>query len=476
VRDAGHLLCICVAAIAVGNASSAEPNWTTYRGNPQRTGNTDGLAGPKAPHVLWVHPSREHFIAGPVPAGEQVLFAGLGGFNVPQLYAVASNPKATQRIAWSQSTPLLKLPLVGSPAVQGDRLFFGDGMHQTDGAFMHCLSLKGGLPLWQFPLPGKLVHLEGSPTLANGRLYLGGGAAGVLCIDPERVTLDGQEKDLAAIQKQLADRWKELHAAYEADRKKDPDFAVPPNLDQLPKPMPRLVWQQGQDKWHVDAAVAVVGDRVLAASAFLDKEGVGDRALFCLDASTGAVRWRAPLRLNPWAGPSVLGDLVVIGGSSIGYDPRALKGAKGEVVAFQLADGTEKWRKEVPAGGVLSAVALVEGLAVAAATDGKLRAFDLATGQRRWVYDCKAPLFAAPAVAAGVVYVGDLRGSLHAVRLTTGELLWNLDLATHPQVKAPGMIYGGPVIHAGRLFVATCNLAEGPLPNQPTVMVCLGDP
>ena len=28
---------------------------------------------------------------------------------------------------------------------------------------------------------------------------------------------------------------------------------MPPNEDQLPKADPKQVWQQGQEKWHVDA-------------------------------------------------------------------------------------------------------------------------------------------------------------------------------------------------------------------------------
>src|SRR5262249_35683124 len=145
----------------------------------------------------------------------------------------------------------------------------------------------------------------------------GGGAAGVLCVDPDRVTLDGKEMDLAGVQKGIDAKWAELLRKYEEDRKKDPDFAVKPNEDQLPRPSPVVVWQQGKDKWHVDAPVAVAGDRVLAASAYLDKEKVGDRALYALDAKTGAVKWRTPLALNPWGGPTVSGDTILLGGSSI---------------------------------------------------------------------------------------------------------------------------------------------------------------
>src|SRR5438270_5718309 len=105
-----------------------------------------------------------------------------------------------------------------------------------------------------------------------------------------RVSLDGKEMDLAAIQKVLDAKWAELMKKYQEDVKKDPDFAVKPTDEMLPKPSPTKVWQQGNEKWHVDAPVAVAGDRVLAASAYLDHEKVGDRALLCLDAKTGEVK------------------------------------------------------------------------------------------------------------------------------------------------------------------------------------------
>jgi outer membrane protein assembly factor BamB len=445
--------------------------WATYRGNPQRTGNTDGKPGPAKPAVLWAMPSKEHFVAAPVPGGDRLYLSGFGGFNVSTFYCLDTAPKTGQRIRWSKSTPLLKLPTVSSPGLLGDKLVFGDGMHQTNGATLYCLEQKSGLPLWQLPMPGNLVHLEGSPTVRGGRAYLGGGAAGVFCVDVERVSLEGKEMDLPAIRKVLAERWKVLQAKYEVDKKKDPELAFPPSADDLPRPTPRRVWQQGAEKWHVDAPVAVTGDRVLAASAFLDREKVGDRALFCMNAKTGNILWRAPLKTNPWGGPSVLGRLVVVSGSTIGYDTKVLRLAKGQLAAFDLEDGKEKWRKDVP-GGVVSCAALSGGLAVVTATDGKVRAFSLENGERKWIYDGQAPFFAPPAVAGGVVYAGDLRGVVHAVGLKTGQRLWTFDVGK--EAKAPGMIYGGPAVEGGRLYVATCNL-EGVNTGRPTVVLCLGE-
>jgi outer membrane protein assembly factor BamB len=193
----------------------------------------------------------------------------------------------------------------------------------------------------------------------------------------------------------------------------------------------------------------------------------------CLNAKTGDVIWRKALKINPWGGPSVIGKTVVVSGSTIGYDPKALKGAKGELAAFDLDKGAEKWHKDIT-GGVVSCAALADGAAVVVATDGKVRAFDLETGERRWVYDAKAPLFAPVAVASGIVYAGDLRGVLHAINLADGGEKWKLDVGADPAVKAPGMIYGGPAVQGGKIFVATCNLGDNGK-GSPTAVVCIGE-
>lgn len=451
---------------------AVEP-WATYRGNPQRTGNTDGKAGPATPKVLWAYKTKEHFLASPVPARDRLFVSGLGAFNVASFACLSADARPSKRVLWSKSAPFLKLPTVSSPGIDKNRLVFGDGMHQTDGASLYCMTIDGGLPLWQLPIPGKLVHLEGSPAISDGKVYIGGGAAGVVCVELDKVTFEGKQMDVAGVGKLLDEHWKKLQAKYLEQKKKDPDFAIPPSEDQLPRAAPLRTWQQGQDKWHVDAPVNVVGDRVLVGSAYLDKEKVGDRALFCLAAATGTIRWRAPLKFNPWGGASVKDSIAIVSGSSIGYDTNLLKGAKGQMAAFDLATGKEMWKKDVP-GGIVACAAIADGAAIVSATDGKVRAFELAKGDRRWIYEAKAPLFAPVAVAGNTVYAGDLKGILHAINIKTGQGQWTLDLGSHGDVKSPGMIYGGPIVHNGRLYVATCNL-EGPHARQATVVVCIGE-
>jgi outer membrane protein assembly factor BamB len=223
----------------------------------------------------------------------------------------------------------------------------------------------------------------------------------------------------------------------------------------------------------VDSAVAVTDGKVLVTSAFLEQEQLGERALYCLKEADGSTLWKVPLKHNPWAGPTVAGGLVLVGGSTSRLDPGELAHAKGEVVAVDLVKGAVKWRKDFP-GGIVAPVAVAGQAAIFTCTDGKVRALDLKTGITRWTYNAQAPCFAAPAIAGKLVYVADLKGKLHALSLVGGNKQWVLDIANHPSVKAPGAFYGSPVVHGGRIYLASCNL-HGEFAFRPTVVVCIGD-
>lgn len=461
---------VAIASGAAGYAAAAD--WPTHRGSAQRTGSVDGKPGPAAPKVRWVHRGTEHFLAAPVAVDSRVFVSGLAAFNTSVFQSLDARPDAKERLVWGKTAPYLKLPTVCPPVCVGNQLVFGDGMHQTDGAVLHAVRVDTGLPQWQLPIPGTLVHLESSATISGGKIFIGGGAAGVICVDPSRLELDGKQVDAATAQAQLEKRWKEMVAKFEQEKKVDPDFAIPPSEDALPKPRPAIAWQQGAGQWHVDAPLTVAGDRVLVASARLDLERVGERALIGLKTSDGSPAWKTPLRDNPWGGATVAGDLALVGCSSIRLEAKLAAQGKGEIVAVKIADGSVAWRRDVP-GGVVSSIAVKDGAAVFTATDGKVRCWDAASGKDRWTYDAGTPLFAPPAVGGDRVYVGDLKGIVHAVKLADGAAVWKFDIGADAQTKAPGMIYGGPLLADGKLFVATANI-ENP-DRRETVVVCLGD-
>lgn len=466
---------LCALCALCGESSSvfaADPApWATYRGGPQRTGNTDNVAGPAAPAVLWAVKSQDHFVASPVPVKDGVYVAGIGAFNRPSAHLYPLAAKGPPAALWTKSAPYLKLASVSSPAVAGELLVFGDGLHQDSGGVLHCVSAGTSKPLWQLVMPGDLIHLEGAPTVVGNRVFMGGGAAGCFCVELDKATLDGKEYDLATVAKMQDAKWKDLTAKYEDLKAKKDDFAIPPDDGQLLRFAPKKLWQKGEGKWHVDAPVNVAGDAVFVPTSYLDKEKVGERALYALKADTGETLWKRELTYNPWGGATVAGDAVIVPGSSVGYYYKELKGAKGDLSCFDIRTGEPRWRKEIPTGGVLGCAAVSDGLAVCTATDGKVRAYKVTDGERAWLYDAKAPLFAPPAVAGGVVYAADLTGTVHAIDLKNGLPKWAFSIAK--ETGSPGMVYGGVTVHGGKLVVATCNL-EGPWANKETALVCIG--
>src|SRR4051794_33086332 len=167
--------------------------WATFRGNAQRTGNTDGVAGPAKPEVLWFVKSSEKFIASPVVAGTELLLPALSAFNGGVVNSFPINPKDPKEIkpTWSKGPPLIRFPTVSSPAIADGKIIFGAGMHDTEGTTLYCIPPDGGHLLWALSVTGPLVHIEGSPAVSNGRVYIGGGAAGVLCLDLNTVVING---------------------------------------------------------------------------------------------------------------------------------------------------------------------------------------------------------------------------------------------------------------------------------------------
>ena len=474
-RYAGAAGAFCAAAVLLASACIARAEWLTARGNPERTGCLDRRPGPRKPKVLWAYKAKEHFIGPPVPFLQRLYVPGLGAFNTGTFHCFSLETDAERRLLWSKAAPFLKRPTVSSPAVTDGLVIFGDGMHQTDDAILYCLRAETGRLVWQYPVPGKLVHLEGAPLIYGDRVYIGGGDAGVISVYLKQMTLEGKDYDLETVNTLLETRWKDLLAKYEQEKKKDPDFAIPPSEDSLPKPAPKLYWQAGKGAWHVDAPLVMARGRLLVASAYLDVEKHGKRALIAL-RSSGKPAWEVPLKYNPWAGASVADDYTaLVGCSSIRYERNRIGEAKGEVVAIRASSsaGQVRWRKELP-GGVLSTIACAKGLAVFTATDGKVRAWAVSSGEEKWLYDCGAPLFAGPAVARDTVYVADLKGVVHAIDLALGKKLWSLKVSADPLVQVPGMVFGSPVVHGGRVYVATCNV-EGEHTDQPCAVICIAD-
>jgi outer membrane protein assembly factor BamB len=431
-----------------------------------------GAADPIPPKVLWVHKTQNHFVASPTTDGRTVVAPGIGAFNSAVVLGLRADPAASDRVAWMHTTPVLKMPPASSPAMSGGRVVFGTGLHQSDGGELICLDAVSGQIQWRLVMEGRLVHLESAPAIVGDRVWFGAGHGGLICADMQRVTFEGDELPVEEVQRRLATLWEKMKAQYQSDLKKDPDFAVPPRREDLPVPSPRILWQAGKNRWHVDSPVRMARDCVFITTGKVAEDKHSEPAVLCVKADDGSLVWRTPMSTNPWGGVTVAGELVLTGGSTIRLDPDMADKGRGELVAVEAATGQVRWRMELP-GGVVSPVAWAGALAIATATDGNVRAFEIATGKEQWSYSATGPIFGGAVVAGETVYAGDLKGVLHAIALADGKGLWKLDVGQHPSIKCPGMIEATPTIHEGRIFVATSNLES--VTDQHTVIICIGE-
>ena len=115
---------------------AAEPDGRPTAATPQRTGNTDGKAGPaSAARSSGPCKAKDHFIAAPVAARRPPLRLRPRRLQRLDVLRPRRRPQgqAARRLDEDDAAPR-SCPRVSSPAVVGGKLIFGDGMHQTDGA------------------------------------------------------------------------------------------------------------------------------------------------------------------------------------------------------------------------------------------------------------------------------------------------------------------------------------------------------
>jgi outer membrane protein assembly factor BamB len=119
------------------------------------------------------------------------------------------------------------------------------------------------------------------------------------------------------------------------------------------------------------------------------------------------------------------------------------------------------WNKPANNFGGQPAPVVVNGIVYLATFDGKVNAYNDATGAILWSFQAGGVFQSSPAVANGIVYVGSGDSWLYALNATTGAVLWNYltrdDLSGSAPVVANGIVYIGSVDH----FLYAINATNG---------------
>jgi outer membrane protein assembly factor BamB len=143
--------------------------------------------------------------------------------------------------------------------------------------------------------------------------------------------------------------------------------------------------------------------------------GNGEGGAVAVDLATGGERWRALPDLDVSSAVTLANDTVYVGG--------ALDNPS--VVTLDAVDGSEQWRVE--AGEYAPTPAVADGLAIAGGGEQPVvYGLDIVTGGERWRVDVDGPVWGAPTVVDGRVYVGTRAGSLYAPSVADGARQWRV--------------------------------------------------
>lgn len=138
--------------------------------------------------------------------------------------------------------------------------------------------------------------------------------------------------------------------------------------------------------------------------------------VYALNPKDGRRLWSAQTGARVISGPTVYADLVLLGTLDA------------EVIALKRSDGTQVWRTTV-SSEVLAPPAGDGGVVVVRCGDGKVFGLSAGTGARRWNFDRAVPPLtlrglSAPLIYEGVAILGLDNGRAAALRVETGEVLW----------------------------------------------------
>ncbi len=182
-----------------------------------------------------------------------------------------------------------------------------------------------------------------------------------------------------------------------------------------------------------------------------------DEVVACYDATTGEPVWKHRDAARFWesnAGAGPRGTPTLSDGLSRPGRVYSL-GATGILNALEAGDGTVVWSRnaasdtgtKVPIWG-FSSSPLVTGDVVIAAVSGALVAYDLATGEPRWVGPAGGESYSSPHLMtiAGVAQIVQLSGDgVAGVAPADGTLLWEHSWSGYPIVQ-PALTADGDVL------------------------------
>lgn len=174
----------------------------------------------------------------------------------------------------------------------------------------------------------------------------------------------------------------------------------------LDKKKGELRWKLNTEAW-ASASPVIVSDKLFFYGQMLTSPSY----IACVDLQTRELSWKFHLDENesPWTVFLVgAGDVVLCSHGSTLY-------------ALDIQKGQLKWKYKSPHG--IGSFAAVKGNFAYFNSMG-VYALDMANGRLKWEFAPQNLFSASPCIVGEVLYTGDVRGYVYALRLADGQKLW----------------------------------------------------
>lgn len=401
---------------AVGKAA-AGTEWSAFRGGPSRSGAAPGSADPTLAEPVWAFNRDRTFYSSPAVSGNRVYATTAEKGIYADRGAVVCLDAETGAEVWRYSPRDFRATF-SSPAVKGDYVVCGEGLHFTREARITCLDLSGRR-LWEFRTAS---HVESSPCVYNGKVYIGAGDDGFYCLklDPG---LDGEPRVLWHLE---GERYRDCEASPVAW-----DGVVYFGLGQGGQAICAVRADDGTELWRLQTPYPVFAPPTLAEGRLFVGMGNGN-----FIETAEQVRAKALRRMRE-EGRSA---------EEIAEAEKSL-GPAGEVWCVDLKEREVEWKFAV-GRTVLGAIAYGEGRLYFGSRDGYFYCVSMAGKLiRRW--NAREPIITSPALGKDYVYFATQAGRLHCLRAEALQPAWDARLGAGTNFMS------SPALANGHVYIGT---------------------
>jgi outer membrane protein assembly factor BamB len=398
--------------IALGSlmlCSASGPDWTCYKGSPERMGSGD-VPAPDTCYLLWETDLGSELYSSPVARNGKVFQAGL-----EKLFCIDLNTGTT---LWASDVPVHR----STPFLTDEKIIVATNRG------ISALSIEDGDTLWEYVYSGRFRpefplgdYIISSPVVHENRIVVG------------------------------------TNPGYYADTH---PFTLPEELFLI-----CLNENSGREEWYLETGLGVCSSpcaeygRIFAASL----------EMLCIDLKTGDVLWNSedqyPRNLQKQVRerynfedltPALYHGILIAGSSVHPWVISQQRFVEWQKIVFMdQYTGNILW-EWVEEGVLTSSPALYQGNVYICSIDGTMRCLSFLEGEELWKTSISEPqerevhgirIWPSPTATDGKAYVGSLDSMVHCLDASSGEILWSY--------QTGGEIRSTPAVVPGKVLVSS---------------------